>query len=140
MSSAAQIVANQLNAQSSTGPRTEEGKAKASRNAVKLGLFTVRDLVRPDQEAEYQELAAALWLDIHPEGALQESLAVEIVRANWRLQRCAEVESGLLDSVLETGLDPMQNEATLRIQTAVDRARVSRAGQRRAGDNRALQP
>ncbi len=55
---------------------------------------------------------------------MQESLAIEIVRATWRLQRCARVESGLIDSVLETGLDPMQNEATAHIQLAVDRART----------------
>ena len=39
MSSQAQIAANRANAQLSTGPRTEEGKAASSRNAYRHGLF-----------------------------------------------------------------------------------------------------
>jgi hypothetical protein len=38
MSSNAQIEANQRNAQFSTGPTSEAGKAKSSLNAVKTGL------------------------------------------------------------------------------------------------------
>ncbi|HZU23927.1 MAG TPA: hypothetical protein VFA04_00300 [Bryobacteraceae bacterium] len=38
MSSSAQILANQKNATSSTGPRTEAGKATSSQNAVSHGL------------------------------------------------------------------------------------------------------
>ena len=36
-----QITANKLNAQKSTGPRTENGKAWAKRNAMKHGLRSV---------------------------------------------------------------------------------------------------
>lgn len=122
--SESKIAANQLNAQSSTGPRTPEGKARSARNATKLGLFSANVLVRPEQEADFQRLSASLWKSLGPEDALQESLAIEIVRAAWRLERCAEVEAGLFDSMLETGLDPMQNEANCRVQAAVDRARA----------------
>jgi hypothetical protein len=38
MATAAQVNANQVNAQKSTGPTTEAGKAKSSANAVKTGL------------------------------------------------------------------------------------------------------
>ena len=36
-----QIIANQLNAKKSTGPRTKAGKGRVSENAVKHGLATV---------------------------------------------------------------------------------------------------
>ncbi len=39
MSTKAQTKANQKNAQKSTGPKTVEGKAVVSQNAVKHGLF-----------------------------------------------------------------------------------------------------
>ncbi len=38
MSTQAQILANRRNAQNSTGPRTPQGKAAVSQNAVKHGL------------------------------------------------------------------------------------------------------
>ncbi len=41
MASEAQISANRQNAEKSTGPRTDEGKAVASQNAVKHGLFAI---------------------------------------------------------------------------------------------------
>jgi hypothetical protein len=39
MATQAQILANRRNAQKSTGPRTEKGKAVVSQNAVKHGLL-----------------------------------------------------------------------------------------------------
>ena len=46
MSTAAQISANQLNAQSSTGPRTAEGKSVVSQNATKHGLTATYPVIR----------------------------------------------------------------------------------------------
>ena len=34
-----QLVANRQNAKQSTGPKSAEGKAKSSRNALKLGML-----------------------------------------------------------------------------------------------------
>jgi hypothetical protein len=39
MATDAQVAANRLNAQESTGPRTTEGKAVVAQNAVKHGLL-----------------------------------------------------------------------------------------------------
>ena len=43
-----QIQANRNNAKKSTAPRTEQGKARASQNALKQGLLA-RDAVLPDE-------------------------------------------------------------------------------------------
>ncbi|HEY3454131.1 MAG TPA: hypothetical protein VGK64_05965, partial [Bryobacteraceae bacterium] len=50
MSTAAQIAANQKNAQLSTGPVSQSGKAKSSLNAVKSGL-TGRTVLLPSEDA-----------------------------------------------------------------------------------------
>jgi len=111
MASAAQIEANRLNAALSCGPTSPEGKARSSRNHLKFGLFSTRNYVRPEETQEYTRLSKALWKDLSPVGPVEQMLAVEIVRAAWRLHRCAVAEA-------EDGASP----AT---QAAVDRARAS---------------
>jgi hypothetical protein len=36
-----------------TGSRTEAGKSKSSRDAIRTGLYAARDFIRPEEEAEY---------------------------------------------------------------------------------------
>jgi SEC-C motif len=111
MASAAQIEANRLNAARSCGPKTPASKARSSRNHLKFGLFSTKNCVRPEETAEYTKLSKALWKDLSPIGPVEEMLAVEIVRAAWRLHRCtlAEAEDG----------------ATPATQAALDRARAT---------------
>jgi hypothetical protein len=111
MASAAQMEANRSNAACSCGPKTPTGKARSSRNHLKFGLFSTQNCVRPEETQEYTKLSKALWKDLNPVGPVEEMLAVEIVRAAWRLQRCAVAEA-------EDGANP----AT---QASVDRARTS---------------
>ncbi len=54
MPTSAQITANQKNAQLSTGPTSETGKAKSSMNAVKTGL-TGRTILLPSDDAALYE-------------------------------------------------------------------------------------
>ena len=50
---------------------------------------------------------------------LELNLADEIRRAMWRLRRCSQIE----ESFSGINEDPMQQEATARLQVSVDRAR-----------------
>ncbi len=121
----AKIAANQANAQHSTGPRTEEGQATSSKNATKSGLFATKDFIRPGDEADYEALNGALHVDLAPSGQLEHHHVNEIHRAMWRLRRCGEVEAGMVNTCAEIGVDdPMQNEATAKLQASVDRARA----------------
>jgi hypothetical protein len=111
MASAAQIEANRLNAALSSGPASPEGKARSSRNHLKFGLFSTQNCVRTEETAEYTKLSKVLWKDLNPVGTVEQMVAVEIVRAAWRLHRCAITEA-------EDGANP----AT---QASVDRARAT---------------
>ena len=54
MASEAQIKANRENAQKSTGPRTEEGKAVVAQNAVKHGLWARQAVIKEEDPAEFE--------------------------------------------------------------------------------------
>src|SRR5690242_2924686 len=122
MATPAQIAANQQNAEASTGPQTSQGKARSAQNSTSHGLFAKRDFVRPCETAEYEELTNSLLDDLRPEGALERTIAFEIVSAAWRLRRCSELEAALAGRG-DYVLDPLEDKETLPLQNTVDRAR-----------------
>ena len=67
MTSEPQLTANRANAQLSTGPRSPEGKAKVSHNALKTGLTGRTVLLPSDDVAAYQEHVARLFRQFAPE-------------------------------------------------------------------------
>jgi hypothetical protein len=121
MATTAQTLANLANATLSTGPRTEDGKAASSRNAITSGLFAGRDFVRPEETAAWTELWASLMVELHPANALEEVFVCEIISASWRLRRCATAEAALAAGA---EMDPMLDEACAAKQRSIDRARA----------------
>jgi len=121
MLSDAQLAANKANAAFSTGPRTEPGKSRSSRNALTFGLFTLNDFVRENEAEDYTKICTSLWTELSPEGTVEEFLTTELMSATWRLRRCRMVEEDLAGITI---LDPMQNPETEKQQKSVDRARA----------------
>ena len=98
MSTQSQRDANRRNALQSTGPKTPEGKAAASRNALKHGLLA-RDAVLPGEDPNaFLQLQASLEDDLQPVGALEELLVQQIGTSHWRLARLSRIETGMLES------------------------------------------
>ena len=124
MATEAQIAANRRNAESSTGPRTEEGKSRASRNAVTFGIYSAAGFVLPEDNRLYHHFCENFQKELSPKGPFEQTLAAEIVHAAWRLRRCAAIESNMVDPECDVQLDPMANPATAPIQQSVDRARA----------------
>ncbi len=132
MSTPAQIAANIANAQLSTGPRSEDGRAISSQNAVKSGLFAAHDFIGPGEQSIYAELENTLDSELAPAGTIEFNLVQEILSAMWRLRRCRVVEEALATQLAATVqrdtqagplVDPIQNDATAKLQLSVDRAR-----------------
>ena len=95
--SQARLEANRANAQNSTGPRTPEGKARVARNAIKHGLLCRQALLEFDDREEFEDLRAALWLDLKPAGAMEELLAERIIAGHWRLRRAIHLDTCLME-------------------------------------------
>ena len=94
MSTDAQIHANQANARLSTGPKTSDGKAKSSLNAVKTGLTGRTVLLPGDDAAKYEQHVQRFFKKYKPtedENALVQAIA----DTEWRLLRIPSLETGI---------------------------------------------
>jgi hypothetical protein len=66
MPTEAQINANRLNAQKSTGPTSPEGKAVSRLNALKTGIDAWSQIIPGEDPAELEALAEAFHLHFRP--------------------------------------------------------------------------
>jgi len=100
MSTEKQINANRQNAQKSTGPKTVEGKAAVSQNAVKHGLFS-DSLIRGENPAVYEAFHDEMLADLAPVGAVETMLAERVISLWWRLRRAERMQNQALDDMME---------------------------------------
>jgi hypothetical protein len=105
MASIAQIQANRSNAQKSTGPRTAEGKATASHNAVKHGLLAEQVVIHGEDPAEFDLYREGMLAELSPEGAVEETLAERAVSLAWRLRRAERLQSAVFAMVYRENAD-----------------------------------
>jgi hypothetical protein len=102
MASAAQIAANRANAQNSTGPRTEAGKAASSRNALKHGMTAKSYLVFDESWDDFVAFHGLLRHDYEPQGAAEEEIVERIVLAAWCLRRAWRAEAAITNQAALT--------------------------------------
>ncbi len=100
MASEAQVLANRRNAEKSTGPRTTEGKATSSQNAVKHGLLAQRCVIRTEDPEEFDAFRTQMLGQLAPAGAMETVLAERIVSLSWRLKRVERMQNEALDCLL----------------------------------------
>ena len=93
---------NRANARASTGPRTAAGKARASRNAITHGL-AARGPVDEAEVADRDRRAAALALEIAPEGPVEAALVDRLAAAFQRLETADPLEARLFDGAFRPG-------------------------------------
>ena len=99
MSTQAQILANRLNCQKSTGPRTIEGKTAVSQNALKHGLLAERDVISSENEADFDLYRQQLLDELSPVSPMESMLAERIVTLSWRLKRAGRFQNQAIDTL-----------------------------------------
>jgi hypothetical protein len=99
MSTESQLLANRLNAQKSTGPRTIEGKAVASQNSVKHGLLAEQDVISSESEADFDQYRQQLLDELSPVSPMESILAERIVTLSWRLKRVCRFQNQAIDTL-----------------------------------------
>ncbi len=87
MSTDAQIAANRLNSQLSTGPTSPTGKATSSLNAVKTGLTGRTVLLSSEDAAAYSAHVVRFEAQWQPATDPERSLVQALADTEWRLLR-----------------------------------------------------
>ena len=93
--SPAQLAANRANAELSTGPITQEGRAKSSLNAVKTALTGRTVLLPTDDAAEYERHMQSYEGQFAPVGQLETDLVRSLAETAWRLLRIPSLENAI---------------------------------------------
>ena len=107
-----------------TGPRTDDGKRIAARNATTHGLFA-RDVVLThlgEDPAGYEALLAELAKQLAPKNLLEQHYVEKIAAASWRLRRLQRWQAQLFedpDITEDQALDRL--DRVMRHETALHR-------------------
>src|SRR5687767_2476866 len=96
-----QLTANRANAQHSTGPISEEGKAKVARNAVTHGLASRNIFLPGEDPADWHLLRDQLRESFHAEGAIDGLFLDEATHAAWKLRRIEEWTTMLIHAAFQ---------------------------------------
>jgi hypothetical protein len=124
MSSQAQIEANRQNAQLSTGPTSQTGKAKSSHNALKTGL-TGRTVLLPTDDVEaYTRHVDRFLLDHQPATDAEKTLVQSVADTEWRLLRIPSLESGIYAVGRRQLAEQFAGEPDSAVRTAMIEAQV----------------
>jgi hypothetical protein len=90
-----QIEANRLNAQKSTGPRTPQGKAVSSQNALKSGLDAESQFVTGEDRSEFATLQGEYIARFQPLTPEERFQLDTLLRSEWILRRLFRAEAQL---------------------------------------------
>jgi hypothetical protein len=120
MSTPAQISANQRNAQSSTGPCTDAGKALCSQNGVSHGLSSNFSVLAHESQSEFDALLASLRAEFSPATENDQFLVGEMAQSRWKMQRIDRLETRALDLIV-LGDDASDNSPDGRIVAALSK-------------------
>ena len=118
-------IANRANAKKSTGPKSAEGKAKSSLNALKHGL-RAEQLILPNEDPQVFQATVDDWIDaLQPADAAESALVERAAMADWRLKRCVQAERARLaarvrHAATEHDLAQFQRAEELGLQLTYD--------------------
>jgi len=90
-----QIEANRRNCQLSTGPRTEQGKARSSRNAVRHGITGQINVLTPTEREVFDRFCEDFVRSLKPQSEIELHLAQAAAEDAWRLSRARAIENNI---------------------------------------------
>ncbi len=99
MATQAQTIANQRNAQRSTGPKTQKGKTLASQNSLKHGLSAAQTVIKSEDQAVFNLHRRQIFDELAPQTPIESMLAERFVELSWRLKRAGDIQNQTIDAL-----------------------------------------
>jgi uncharacterized membrane protein YccC len=123
-----QIAANRANAAKSTGPRSIEGKAVSSMNAVTSGVYAENEIIKGESPEAYNDLADRFYEDFQPANAMEAALLDNVIRDTWLLIRFARIDVEILDYKIQEALfnKPATQAGRAFLESSADQIRLQR--------------
>jgi hypothetical protein len=112
MASERQIQANRRNALNSTGPRSERGKERSSRNALRHGLTAETVVTSLENPEAYRALEDALLAEWDPQTITGRQLVLRLASLLWRLRRASLIEAGVFEIQTRNLVEQRQDESS----------------------------
>jgi hypothetical protein len=81
-----------------TGPRTEEGKAISSMNALKHGLASGTLIIKGEDPAAFEALKAGLEKDFQPANTIESTLVANLAKSQWFTDRAIRLQKLAYDA------------------------------------------
>ena len=96
-----QTSASRENAKKSTGPRTPEGKANSSKNALKHGLMAQDAVIPGEDPAEFDRHLTKLEDTYLPRNYVEKQIVHQIADTTWRIKRLSRIETTVVSASIE---------------------------------------
>lgn len=116
------LAANRLNAQLSTGPITDVGKAASSRNNLRHGLAGAFCVLSGEAIEDFEQLRTDLEEEHQPATATESLLVNDMARHYWLYQRALRLQEECFGANLESGAVQNRLNLFLRYGTTHERS------------------
>jgi hypothetical protein len=117
--SAKQRESNQKNSQKSTGPKTEEGKARSRANSLKHGLTGAGVVLAVEDAPEIARRCESLEADLAPKNELARRHLARAAFLDLRLERCARHEAKAIDYRMRQAEAAFDDERLAEVEKAL---------------------
>ncbi len=97
----AALAANRANAKKCTGPKTRTGKFKASRNALKHGVYSHTFIIKTEDAAVFESFSKSFIEEFQPATPSELELLKQLISAAWRRNRIASLVQLRLDEAID---------------------------------------
>jgi hypothetical protein len=128
MATERQIAANRANAAKSTGPRSVEGEAVSSMNAVTSGVYAESEIIKGENPDALDRIADSFYRDYQPANTMEAALLDNVIRDTWLLIRFARIDAEIIDYKIQDALfnKPDTQAGRAFLESSADQIRLER--------------